>query len=385
MGTKYYVDGDDLISVANHIRAKGGTAGSLVFPAEFNDAIDNLAVDTFEDDDGKTRFLIVPALGRNYLNGNTVNLGNIQNVSPSARINIDFGDGTASIIDDPSTQITHTYSDINKEYILEITSLDNVEIILNNNILNPLGHLADRACIGRHFILISTSNGFLSNQYRKGLVVYSNTFPDYGFTGSSLYSKAVNKLKIKNPANADILLMNDFRFTYFNEVDFGDSVVVPKAYSLAGTFFNINVNIKEVRVNQSGTYVFQNDDNGRGGVNLKQLNIRSVAGTLRTGKQCAGIRCIYIKPVDPAQNAISFMDSFTNATTLVALVIDCPTLQTLSSASLTGTPIANNAGYIYVPDELVESYKTATNWSTYSTSFKGISELPTEFEWGGTA
>lgn len=37
-----------------------------------------------------------------------------------------------------------------------------------------------------------------------------------------------------------------------------------------------------------------------------------------------------------------------------------------------------STGYIYVPDEAVEWYKTATNWSTYADKIKGISELPQE-------
>ena len=36
---------------------------------------------------------------------------------------------------------------------------------------------------------------------------------------------------------------------------------------------------------------------------------------------------------------------------------------------------AENAIF-YVPDSLVESYKTANNWSTYSDRIKGLSELP---------
>lgn len=37
--------------------------------------------------------------------------------------------------------------------------------------------------------------------------------------------------------------------------------------------------------------------------------------------------------------------------------------------------IANGTGYIYVPDDLVDSYKSATNWSTYASQIKGLSEL----------
>ena len=40
------------------------------------------------------------------------------------------------------------------------------------------------------------------------------------------------------------------------------------------------------------------------------------------------------------------------------------------------TPIANGTGYIYVPDALVSAYKVATNWITYASQIKGLSELP---------
>lgn len=39
------------------------------------------------------------------------------------------------------------------------------------------------------------------------------------------------------------------------------------------------------------------------------------------------------------------------------------------------TPIANGTGYVYVPDSLVDSFKTASNWSTYADQIKPISEL----------
>lgn len=39
------------------------------------------------------------------------------------------------------------------------------------------------------------------------------------------------------------------------------------------------------------------------------------------------------------------------------------------------TPIASGTGYVYVPDDLVDSYKTKTNWVTYASQIKPISEL----------
>ena len=39
------------------------------------------------------------------------------------------------------------------------------------------------------------------------------------------------------------------------------------------------------------------------------------------------------------------------------------------------TPIINKTGYIYVPDTLVDSFKSATNWSAFATQIKGLSEM----------
>lgn len=41
-----------------------------------------------------------------------------------------------------------------------------------------------------------------------------------------------------------------------------------------------------------------------------------------------------------------------------------------------GTPIANGTGYIYVPSALVDSYKAATNWSTYASQIRAIEDYP---------
>lgn len=49
-----------------------------------------------------------------------------------------------------------------------------------------------------------------------------------------------------------------------------------------------------------------------------------------------------------------------------------------SADAFNNTPIAKGTGYIYVPDNLVDSYKSATNWSTYASQIKGLSELPAE-------
>ena len=46
-----------------------------------------------------------------------------------------------------------------------------------------------------------------------------------------------------------------------------------------------------------------------------------------------------------------------------------------NAAAIETTPMKNGTGFIYVPDNLVEQYKTAANWSTYAAQIKPISEL----------
>lgn len=67
---------------------------------------------------------------------------------------------------------------------------------------------------------------------------------------------------------------------------------------------------------------------------------------------------------------------------------DCPKLETLvlgdnatlnSTSAFDDTPIKNGTGYIYVPDDKVDAYKTATNWVTFASRIKGYSELPIWF------
>ena len=69
--------------------------------------------------------------------------------------------------------------------------------------------------------------------------------------------------------------------------------------------------------------------------------------------------------------------AFSGCSRLVTLVLGkADAVCTLKNVNaLTNTSIAKGTGYIYVPDNLVEQYKAATNWSTYASQIKPISEL----------
>ena len=67
--------------------------------------------------------------------------------------------------------------------------------------------------------------------------------------------------------------------------------------------------------------------------------------------------------------------AFNSCTSLTSIKLaNASKICTLSNSdAFKSTPIANEAGYIYVPDELVEQYKKATNWSVYASQIKPLS------------
>lgn len=68
-------------------------------------------------------------------------------------------------------------------------------------------------------------------------------------------------------------------------------------------------------------------------------------------------------------NAFGYCDALT------ALIINRPTPPTLDNINaFSNTPIQKGTGYIYVPDSAVNTYKTATNWSSFANQIKPISE-----------
>ena len=61
----------------------------------------------------------------------------------------------------------------------------------------------------------------------------------------------------------------------------------------------------------------------------------------------------------------------------LTLIIRSDTVCTLeSTAAFSSSSISKGTGYIYVPRALVDSYKSATNWSTYASQFRAIEDYP---------
>ena len=89
--------------------------------------------------------------------------------------------------------------------------------------------------------------------------------------------------------------------------------------------------------------------------------------------------CISLKSVNmPSATSIG-NNAMLNCILLKSLRLGANQVATLANTNaFTNTPIANGSGYIYVPDELIDSYKTATNWSVYADQIRPMSEYVEE-------
>ena len=84
-----------------------------------------------------------------------------------------------------------------------------------------------------------------------------------------------------------------------------------------------------------------------------------------------------LKKIDVSNVKSIGQNAFYNNRVLDTLIIRTPEVCVLTTTTgvFKNTKIESGTGYIYVPDDLVESYKAATNWATYASQIKSISEL----------
>ena len=150
------------------------------------------------------------------------------------------------------------------------------------------------------------------------------------------------------------------------------SVNMPVATSVGGYAMANCISLKSVNMpvaTSVGSRTMQNC------ISLKSVNmpfITSVGGY-------AMANCISLKSVNmPVATSVGNY-AMQNCISLKSVRLGANQVATLANANaLLSTPIARGTGYIYVPDELVDSYKTATNWSVYSDQIRPMSEYVEE-------
>lgn len=108
-------------------------------------------------------------------------------------------------------------------------------------------------------------------------------------------------------------------------------------------------------------------------VNLEEISFPSWSNKGNVGIS-AFTGCSALKKIDFAGTVnLTGAGAFYNCTALKALIIRGSTVGNFSVATaLDGSSIAAGTGYIYVPSALLDTYKTATNWSVYADQFRAI-------------
>lgn len=111
----------------------------------------------------------------------------------------------------------------------------------------------------------------------------------------------------------------------------------------------------------------------RGCTSLENLNLPSCTKV----SNITFYGCSKLAKVDFPKVTSIGSQAFYNCSILETLILRSGTRCSLSATNaLTNTPIAKGTGYIYVPSTLIESYKTATNWTTYANQFRTIEDYP---------
>lgn len=176
----------------------------------------------------------------------------------------------------------------------------------------------------------------------------------------------------------------------FASKDYPKTVTLPNVTTVHGYAFLTNTGIESI--NMASVTSFQGMNHFKSCTALRSISLPNLVNVSLWFDGCT-----LLKDVDLSSALVIGSGPFTNCPSLIKL--EFPSLQTFnqggikntvslktlilsgenvvkmfSTDALENTPIANGTGYVYVPDDLVEDYKAATNWVTYADQIKPLSE-----------
>ena len=152
---------------------------------------------------------------------------------------------------------------------------------------------------------------------------------------------------------------------------------LPRLATIHDRTFDSCVSIKEIFLPELKTMY-----NVSYGTGINQFNSCKSLETLilpkleNFGKVTSAEHCTKLRLVDLASAIFIGDGSFRNCPELTSFILRTTQQVAVLNGSnvFINTPIANGAGYIYVPRALVDSYKAATNWSVYAAQFRALED-----------
>ena len=107
------------------------------------------------------------------------------------------------------------------------------------------------------------------------------------------------------------------------------------------------------------------------------LTLTEIPNSVTSIGEYAFYYCTSLSSIELSDSLVSINKyAFYSCDKLTTVILrNITSVPSLGSSAFSYTPIANSTGYIYVPDALIDSFKIATNWSTYASQIKGVSQL----------
>lgn len=144
-----------------------------------------------------------------------------------------------------------------------------------------------------------------------------------------------------------------------------------------GTYNVTQYENADIQVKYAPQYITFSGFNGTDlSYELANLDTSKITGMNSMFYNCKNIINLDISSFD-ISNVTDTAFMFGNCGNLVKLIINNSKVLPMTNTNmLIGTQIGSGTGgYIYVPDNMVNTYKSATNWSRYASRIKGISVL----------
>ena len=107
---------------------------------------------------------------------------------------------------------------------------------------------------------------------------------------------------------------------------------------------------------------------------IPELDTSNVTNMGSMFRHCSSLTSIPELNISKVVNVNFAGSMFRDCSSLTSVTFTGNRVLPYGATMFTGSPIQSRNGYIFVPDNMVDAYKTASGWSTHARVIKGISE-----------